>query len=53
MFDSIDRAYYIRRAREARERAEQAMQSSIAKLHLQFAAEYERKAQACAQAETV
>jgi hypothetical protein len=47
MFDDIDRAYYSRRAREARERAESAAQPSIANLHRRFAEEYERKAKVC------
>jgi hypothetical protein len=46
MFDEIDRAYYSRRALEARERAENAGQPAMANLHRRFADEFEQKAEA-------
>lgn len=39
---AIDKSYYIRRAREEREREKSAATPSSAKAHAELAAEYER-----------
>jgi hypothetical protein len=44
MFDEIDRAYFTRRARDARERAEMVPNAALAKIHRESADHYERMA---------
>ena len=44
MFDEIDRAYFARRAAQERVQAQRAINASVARIHLELAEEYERKA---------
>lgn len=44
MFDEIDRAYFAKRAREAREKADQVADPAIKRVHLNMAEEYGRRA---------
>ncbi|HUD95320.1 hypothetical protein [Sphingobium sp.] len=46
MLDEIDEEYYRKRALYARQRAEEAVNPSIATVHRNFAEEYERRAAA-------
>jgi len=48
VFDQIDRVYYERRAREARERASASIDPAVAQIHLAVAEDYQRKAEALA-----
>ena len=43
LFDQVDRAYFKRRAAEAKARAKNASDPTVALVHEQFAREYERR----------
>lgn len=45
MFDDQDRAYFKKRADEARALAERAEDSAVRRVHLDMAEEYDRRAQ--------
>lgn len=44
MFDDEDRAYFARRAEEARAKAAEAIDPAIKKIHADMAKEYDRRA---------
>jgi hypothetical protein len=44
MFDEQDRAYFARRAKDAREKADAAIDPAVKRVHQELAEEYERRA---------